>query len=97
MTDRRFHDETLLKSINFADASAWCWNFSTQIGARTPTTAVRARSVAIRSAVLPSVHPNVEKPTTDMAAAPITAPQIPGFKLGYFSFFLPRCQEATSS
>jgi hypothetical protein len=40
MTDRRFHDETLLNSINFAGASAWCWNFSTQIGASTPTTAV---------------------------------------------------------
>jgi hypothetical protein len=40
MTDRRFHDETLLNSINFPDASAWCWNFSTQIGASTPTTAV---------------------------------------------------------
>jgi len=32
--------------------------------------------------VLPSVHPKDEKPSTDMAAAPITAPQIPGFRLG---------------
>jgi len=27
------------------------------------------------------VHPSDAKPTTDMAAAPITAPRIPGFKL----------------
>src|ERR1700730_6038706 len=53
MTDRRFHDEILLNSTNFAGASAWCWNFSTQIGASTATTAVSARWVAIRSAVLP--------------------------------------------
>src|SRR5215469_15837406 len=45
-------------------------------------TAVCARSLASRSAVPPSVHPKVENPSTDMAAAPITAPQIPGFKLG---------------
>jgi hypothetical protein len=64
MTDRRFHAETLLNSTNFADASAWCWNFSTQIGASTATTAVSARWVAIRSAVLPSVHPSDENPTT---------------------------------
>jgi hypothetical protein len=64
MTDRRFHDETLLNSTNFAGASAWCWNFSTQIGASTATTAVSARWVAIRSAVLPSVHPSDENPTT---------------------------------
>src|ERR1700737_2838752 len=64
MTDRRFHDETLLNSANFAGASAWCWNFSTQIGASTATTAVSARWVAIRSAVLPSVHPSDENPTT---------------------------------
>ena len=72
MTDRRFHDETLLNSTNFAGASAWCWNFSTQIGASTATTAVSARWVAIRSAVLPSVHPSDENPTEmdrDRAAA----------------------------
>ena len=36
------------------------------------------------SAVLPSVHPKDEKPITDIAAAPTTAPQIAGFRLGYF-------------
>src|SRR5215469_6189479 len=45
-------------------------------------TAVCARSLASRSAVPPSVHPKVEKPSTVMTTAPITAPQIPGFKLG---------------
>jgi hypothetical protein len=69
MTDRRFHDETLLNSTNFAGASAWCWNFSTQIGASTATTAVSARWVAIRSAVLPSVHPSDENPTIVNATA----------------------------
>src|SRR5271167_369802 len=38
----------------------------------------------MRSAVLPSVHPKDEKPTTEIATAPITAPQIPGFRLGNF-------------
>jgi len=73
MTDRRFHDETLLELDNFAGASAWCWNFSTQIGASTATTAASARSVAIFSAVPPSVHPSDENPT----AANATAPPLP--------------------
>jgi len=82
MIDRRFQAGVLLNSVNFADASVCRWNLSTQIGVSTSTTAVCARSLASRSAVPPSVHPNVEKPSTDMTAAPITAPQIPGFKLG---------------
>src|SRR5205814_3673127 len=73
-----------LKSINFVAASACCWQFSRQIGASTATTAFCACSFAIRSAVLPSVHPKDEKPITDIAAAPTTAPQIAGFRLGYF-------------
>src|SRR5467141_2894081 len=83
MTDRRFHDEILLNSINFAGASAWCWNFSTQIGASTATTAVSARWAAIRSAVLPSVHPSDENPTTVTATTPATAPHIAGFTPGW--------------
>ena len=79
--NRRSHDEALLNSVNFAGASACCWNLSTQIGANTSTTAVSARSFAIRSAVPPSVHPKIVKPSTDMAAAPMTTPQIPGFIL----------------
>jgi hypothetical protein len=34
--------------------------------------------------VLPSVHPKDENPITDIAAAPTAAPQIAGFRLGYF-------------
>src|ERR1700745_861469 len=83
MTDRRFHDETLLNSTNFAGASAWCWNFSTQIGASAATTAVSARWVAIFSAVLPSVHPSCENPTTANATAPATAPHTAGFTPGW--------------
>jgi hypothetical protein len=82
MINRRSHDEALLNSVNFAGASACCWNLSTQIGASTSTTAVSARSFATRSAVPPSVHPKIVKPSTDMAAAPMTTPQIPGFILG---------------
>src|SRR5271155_4607771 len=83
MTDRRFHDDTLLNSTNFAGASAWCWNFSTQIGASAATTAASARWVAIFSAVLPSVHPSDENPTAANATAPTTAPHIAGFTPGW--------------
>src|SRR5215469_8328565 len=82
MMDRRSQDDALLNSVIFAGASACCRNLSTQIGASASTTAACARSFAIRSAVPPSVHPRVEKPSTDMTTAPITAPQIPDFKLG---------------
>jgi hypothetical protein len=80
--DRRSQADALPNSFNFAGASACCWNLSAQIGASTSTTAVSARSFAIFSAVLSSVHPKSEKPSTDITAAPMTAPQIPGFKLG---------------
>src|SRR5467141_3684908 len=83
VTDRRFHDETLLNSTNFAGASAWCWNFSTLRGASTATTAVSARWVAIFSAVLPSVHPSDENPTTVNTTAPATAPHTAGFTPGW--------------
>src|SRR5438876_1838450 len=88
MTDRRFHDETLLNSTNFAGASAWCWNFSTQIGASAATTAASARWVAICSAVLPSVHPSDENPTTANAIPPTTAPHIAGFTPGWIFIFV---------
>src|SRR5271167_2795942 len=88
MTDRRFHDETLLNSTNFAGASAWCWNFSTQIGASAATTAASARWVAIFSAALPSVHPSDENPTTANATAPATAPHIAGFIPGWIFIFV---------
>ena len=82
MINRRSQGEALLSSASFAGASACCRNLSTQIGASASTIAVTARSFAICSAVPPSVHPKMEKPSSDMTAAPITTPQIPGFKLG---------------
>jgi hypothetical protein len=93
MIARRSQDEELLaNSSNFVDASACCRNLSTQIGASTSTTAVCARSFAIRSAVLPSVHPKDEKPITDIATAPITAPRPLVLDSDTFSFIVPRCQ-----
>ena len=80
MINRRSHNDALLNSVNFEGASGCCRNLSTQIGASTSTTAACARSFAICSAVPPKVHPKREKPSIDIAAAPITAPQIPGFK-----------------
>src|SRR5438876_3406845 len=97
MTDRRFHDETLLNSTNFAGASAWCWNFSTQIGASTATTAVSARWVAIFSAVLPSVHPSDENPTIVNATAPSTAPHTAGFTPGWIFISSPWLWEKGTS
>src|SRR5271155_247426 len=97
MTDRRFHDETLLNSTNFAGASAWCWNFSTQIGASAATTAASARWVAIFSAVLPSVHPSDENPTTVNARAPATAPHTAGFTPGWIFISSPRLWEKRTS
>src|SRR5215471_15133321 len=81
MISRRSQVEAFLNSVNFAGASACALNFSTQIGVSTSTTAASARCFAIRSAVPPSVHPKTEKPSTDMPAAPITAPRIPDLKL----------------
>src|SRR6266850_1003696 len=83
MSDRRSQDKALLNATSFAAASVCCWNFSTQIGASTATTAVSARWVAIRSAALPSVHPSDENPTTVNATAPATAPHTAGFTPGW--------------
>src|SRR5271157_4195316 len=83
MTARRSHEEILLNATSLAAASVCCWNFSTQIGASTATTAVSARSVAIFSAVLPSVHPSDENPTIENATAPTTAPHTAGFTPGW--------------
>src|SRR5690348_1841031 len=77
------HEAAFLNSISLAAESACCWNFATQIGDRTPTTALSARATAKRSAVLPRVHPIDEKPITDIATAPAAAPQSAGFTLGW--------------
>src|SRR5205814_3343729 len=83
MNERRSPDGALLNATSFAAASVCCWNFATQIGASTATTAVSARWVAIFSAVLPSVHPSDENPTTVNATAPTTAPHTAGFTPGW--------------
>src|SRR5437773_3659947 len=83
MSDRRSQDGALLNATSFAAASVCCWNFATQIGASTATTAASARWVAIFSAVLPSVHPSDENPTTANATAPTTAPHTAGFTPGW--------------
>src|SRR5438105_2706915 len=84
MRARRSQDEeTLLNATSFAAESVCCWNFSTQIGVSAATTAVSARWVAIFSAVLPSVHPSDENPTTVNATAPTTAPHTAGFTPGW--------------
>jgi hypothetical protein len=82
MSERRSQDGPLLNATSLAAASGCCWNLSTQIGASTATTAVSARWVAIFSAVLPSVHPSEENPTTVNATAPTTAPHTAGFTPG---------------
>ena len=60
----------------FACASAFCMNFSTQIGVRTVTTAVLACSAASLFAVAPVTHPPQENPMTIDATAPMTIPCI---------------------
>src|SRR3954447_12664876 len=83
MSARRSQEETLLNATSLAAASVCCWNFSTQIGVSAATTAVSARWFAIFSAVLPSVHPSDENPTTVNATAPTTAPHTAGFTPGW--------------
>jgi hypothetical protein len=43
----------------------------------------------MRSAVLPSVQPNCEKPTNEIAAAPATAPQTAGLIPGWIFIAVP--------
>jgi hypothetical protein len=71
-----------------------------QIGASTRYDRILCLLFRHTSAVLPSVHPKDEKPITDIPGAPSTAPQIAGFRLGYFFIngasvsgdLPPRCQ-----
>jgi len=78
-----------LNSISFVAESLCSWNFSTQIGASTLTIALSARSLARRSAVLPKVQPNCEKPTNEIAAAPATAPQNRRLDTGWIFIAVP--------
>src|SRR4029077_19610610 len=98
MSERRSQDaETLLNATSFAAASVCCWNLSTQIGASAATTAVSARCVAIFSAVLPSVQPSYENPTTANAIAPATAPHTAGFIPGWIFISSPWLREKGAS
>src|SRR5437016_964578 len=54
----------------------------TQDGVSAITTAVVVRSLAIRSAVLPRVQPNQEKPMIMVATAPTTTPHAAGLNHG---------------
>ena len=56
--------------------------FCEQTGVSAATTATSARSFAILSAVLPSVHPSAEKPTTAIPTAPTTPPHTAGLNPG---------------
>src|SRR5207249_6775915 len=54
----------------------------TQDGVSASTTAAVVRSLAIRSAVLPRVQPNQEKPMIMVATAPTTTPHAAGLNHG---------------
>src|SRR4029077_7690597 len=74
--------EIFLNSVSLAAASACAPNLATQTGVSALTTAMLARSLAMRSAELLSVHPSAENPTIAMATAPTTAPQTAGLISG---------------
>src|SRR6476659_5866877 len=93
----RSQDGALLNATSFAAESVCCWNFSTQIGVSAATTAVSARWFAIFSAVLPSVHPSDENPTTVNATAPTTAPHTAGFTPGWIFISSPWLWERETS
>jgi hypothetical protein len=95
--DRRSQDGALLNATSFAAASVCYWNFSTQIGASTATTAVSARWVAIFSAVLPSIHPSDENLTIVNATASTTAPHTAGFTPGWIFILSPWLLEKATS
>src|SRR6202030_3384390 len=98
MSERRSQDEEiLLNATSFAAAWVCCWNFATQIGASTATTAASERWVAIFSAVLPSVHPSDENPKTANATAPTTAPHTAGFTPGWIFIASPRLRRICPS
>src|SRR6202043_745253 len=89
ISERWSQEAAFLNSVSFAAESVCCWNFSTQIGASTLTIAPSARSLAKRSAVLPSVQPSCEKPTNEIAVAPATAPHTAGLTPGWIFIMCP--------
>ena len=81
--------EIFLSSANVIAASARASNLATHTGVSASTTAASARSLAMRSAELPSVHPSAQNPTIVMMTAPATAPQTAGFTSGRDFIFSP--------
>src|SRR5919109_1640671 len=69
-------------AASLAAASSCPMNFSTQMGTKTVVTASLARSLAIRSAVLPRTHPHQAKPRIMIPTAPMTRPQTAGLHHG---------------
>src|SRR5256885_655953 len=74
---RLYDDASALNFTRFVPSGSCC-ALATQNGTRAATTAASARSLAIRSAVPPVVHPICQKPKVMIATAPMTPPQIPG-------------------
>src|SRR5262249_57250277 len=83
INSRCLHESTFWNSASFAPTFGCCMNLATQPGVSATTTAALERSAAIRSAVLPRVQPNPEKPMIMIPIAPTTTP--PG------RWFKPRC------
>src|SRR5215510_7790926 len=82
MNSRCFHDSTFWNSVSFAEALGCSMNRATQDVVRAVITAELARSAAIRSAVLPRVQPNHEKPMIIIPTTPTIAPQAAGLNHG---------------
>src|SRR5262249_47414823 len=89
INSRCFHDSIFWNSASFTAAFGCCMNLATQEGVRAPITAALLRSTAIRSAVLPRVHPNQEKPMIIVPIAPMTTPQAAGLNHGAWSCMEP--------
>src|SRR5262245_11644863 len=85
MTSRCLHDSIFWNSASLVAAPGCCMNLVTQAGVSATTTAALVRSAARRSAVLPRVQPNQEKPTNMVATAPTTTPQAAGLNHGFCS------------
>src|SRR5213593_2479231 len=85
INSRCLHESIFWNSASFAAALGCCMNLATQEGVRATITAELVRSTAIRSAVLPRVQPNHEKPMIMVPTAPTTTPQAAGLNHGTWS------------
>src|SRR5213593_5184697 len=82
---RCLHESIFWNSASFAAAPGCCMNVATQEGVSATITAEVVRSTAMRSAVLPRVQPNHEKPIIIVPTAPTTTPQAAGLNHGICS------------